>query len=211
MLNSYVQRKLHFFRMSASAILQAFMDSDSDEAPPQQNNIQSNSSVLQAAKDHSRVDSCMLSKVDLSDRDSLSNDSLPMQEDNQTMQMDDKSTQQDSDSEPESLASITNESLLETTAVAINGQDNLPAFARPLNPSMLNVILLPHQLKALDWLLEQERIKGRGGILADDMGLGKTVSTISLILENRKPARITQYTKSTLIVLPVRLTLLAYP
>ena len=59
--------------------------------------------------------------------------------------------------------------------------------------------LLPHQEKALRWMIECEQRTHLppGGILADDMGLGKTIETISLIIG--RPVH------STLIVVPANL------
>ena len=42
--------------------------------------------------------------------------------------------------------------------------------------------LKPHQVVAIDWLLEIEKTIG-GALLADDMGLGKTVTALSVISE----------------------------
>jgi len=50
------------------------------------------------------------------------------------------------------------------------------------------VDLLPHQKRALAWMMHRERAAGKppvqGGLLADDQGLGKTVTTIALLLSH---------------------------
>lgn len=55
----------------------------------------------------------------------------------------------------------------------------------------LKVQVMKHQRLALGWMLKREGVTGslgppRGGILADDQGLGKTVSTLALIVTNRR-------------------------
>ncbi|KDN37414.1 hypothetical protein K437DRAFT_259799 [Tilletiaria anomala UBC 951] len=45
--------------------------------------------------------------------------------------------------------------------------------------------LMPHQIQGVNWMVQREKGKEKGGILADDMGLGKTVQTLALIVSNR--------------------------
>ncbi|XP_037776310.1 transcription termination factor 2-like [Penaeus monodon] len=56
-------------------------------------------------------------------------------------------------------------------------------------PHSLKATLMPHQRRALAWLLWRERQLPPGGILADDMGLGKTLTMISLVLRHRELVR----------------------
>lgn len=83
------------------------------------------------------------------------------------------------------------------------------------DPKGLNISLMPHQRRALAWLLWRENQKPSGGILADDMGLGKTLTMISLVLkcneiededdENEPDARSSKYRGHTLVVCPTSL------
>uniref|UniRef100_A0A674NN30 Transcription termination factor 2 n=1 Tax=Takifugu rubripes TaxID=31033 RepID=A0A674NN30_TAKRU len=54
------------------------------------------------------------------------------------------------------------------------------------DPRGLKVKLLPHQKRALAWLLWRETQNPCGGILADEIDLGKTLTMISLILKDKK-------------------------
>ncbi|XP_050510761.1 transcription termination factor 2-like isoform X2 [Diabrotica virgifera virgifera] len=85
-------------------------------------------------------------------------------------------------------------------------------------PRGLTVDLMPHQRRALSWLMWRENQKPSGGILADDMGLGKTLTMISLMLkcnELEKPdfdeeneeegVEAKKYNGGTLIVCPASL------
>lgn len=87
------------------------------------------------------------------------------------------------------------------------------------HPTALGVKLLPHQQQCVSWMIHRENQTPSGGILADDMGLGKTVSTISLIVHQRKsrsPVILEQrrriaelaakvYSEATLVVAPLSL------
>ena len=48
--------------------------------------------------------------------------------------------------------------------------------------------MLPHQKRALAWMLHREQDGAKpavpGGLLADDQGLGKTVTTIAVMLSH---------------------------
>lgn len=86
-------------------------------------------------------------------------------------------------------------------------------------PKGLKVDLMPHQLRALSWLMWREKQKPSGGILADDMGLGKTLTMLSLMLkcnekkehsdeeddENHEPNKKQIYKGGTLVVCPATL------
>ncbi|KAK0197054.1 SNF2 family DNA-dependent ATPase [Armillaria mellea] len=68
----------------------------------------------------------------------------------------------------------------------------------------LEIRLLPHQLIGVTWMLDKEKSKDKGGILADDMGLGKTVQMIATMLLNM-PNIDSKDCRSTLIVVPAAL------
>lgn len=69
-----------------------------------------------------------------------------------------------------------------------------------MTPEELTVNLLRHQRLGLRWLLNVEKSKKKGGLLADDMGLGKTVQALALMLANRSTDK---KLKTNLIVAPV--------
>ncbi|KDR65835.1 hypothetical protein GALMADRAFT_131232 [Galerina marginata CBS 339.88] len=67
----------------------------------------------------------------------------------------------------------------------------------------LEVRLLSHQAIGVAWMLEKERGRDKGGILADDMGLGKTVQMIATMAINMPG--IDDDCKTTLVVVPAAL------
>ncbi|CAH0563361.1 unnamed protein product [Brassicogethes aeneus] len=92
------------------------------------------------------------------------------------------------------------------------------------DPKGLKVELMPHQKRALAWMMFREKQKPSGGILADDMGLGKTLTMLSLMLktfevekredsdeddeenrEERDMPRRTKFKGGTLVVCPASL------
>lgn len=79
-------------------------------------------------------------------------------------------------------------------------QDEHEIEGETLTPEELTVNLLRHQRIGLQWLLNVEKSKKKGGILADDMGLGKTVQAIALMIANRSK---NETHKTNLIVAPV--------
>ncbi|XP_018577325.1 transcription termination factor 2 [Anoplophora glabripennis] len=81
------------------------------------------------------------------------------------------------------------------------------------DPKGLKVDLMPHQKRALAWLMWREKQKPSGGILADDMGLGKTLTMISLMIksleveddESDEENQPTKYKGGMLVVCPASL------
>ncbi|KAJ9094678.1 hypothetical protein QFC21_005835 [Naganishia friedmannii] len=75
------------------------------------------------------------------------------------------------------------------------------AHMNDLLPGM-SVSLMPHQIIGVQWMVDKEKGKNHGGILADAMGLGKTIQTIATMIANPS----TDPTcKTTLIVAPLAL------
>eukprot|EP00123_Amoebidium_parasiticum_P010980 comp20442_c0_seq1/m.25985 comp20442_c0_seq1/g.25985 ORF comp20442_c0_seq1/g.25985 comp20442_c0_seq1/m.25985 type:complete len:1073 (-) comp20442_c0_seq1:89-3307(-) len=72
-------------------------------------------------------------------------------------------------------------------------------------PKELKVNLMPYQLVGVAWMMDREKSRHKGGLLADDMGLGKTVQTITTILKNRQ----TDLTKPKITLVLAPLALLA--
>ncbi|CAM9136543.1 unnamed protein product [Ectocarpus fasciculatus] len=52
-------------------------------------------------------------------------------------------------------------------------------------PDDIMATLLPYQAEGLAWMLNQEKLDYKGGILADEMGMGKTLQAICTIVANR--------------------------
>ncbi|XP_065314661.1 transcription termination factor 2-like [Gordionus sp. m RMFG-2023] len=84
---------------------------------------------------------------------------------------------------------------MEKTILNEKGQDensnncDVKSAVKEICSKLIKVPLKPHQITALIWMLNREKVclnpkteSGTGGILADDMGLGKTLTTIALIL-----------------------------
>ncbi|KAK7452108.1 hypothetical protein VKT23_012213 [Stygiomarasmius scandens] len=69
----------------------------------------------------------------------------------------------------------------------------------------LDVYLLSHQAIGVAWMVDKEKSKDRGGILADDMGLGKTVQMIATMAMNPPKLDEENTCKTTLIVVPAAL------
>jgi SNF2 family DNA or RNA helicase len=55
-------------------------------------------------------------------------------------------------------------------------------------PAFGDFTLHPHQITAVEWMIQRERDTNIcGGFLCDEMGLGKTISTIGLLVNKPKP------------------------
>ncbi|KAF2238691.1 hypothetical protein EV356DRAFT_439948 [Viridothelium virens] len=63
-------------------------------------------------------------------------------------------------------------------------------------PECISRKLKSFQLEGLNWMMQQEKTKYRGGLLGDEMGMGKTIQAVSLIMSDY-PAP-----KPTLVVVP---------
>ena len=63
-------------------------------------------------------------------------------------------------------------------------------------PESISRKLKSFQLEGLNWMIQQEKTKYRGGLLGDEMGMGKTIQAVSLIMSDH-PAR-----EPTLVVVP---------
>jgi DNA repair protein RAD16 len=79
---------------------------------------------------------------------------------------------------------------------------NLPVIPKVQTdqPSFISRKLKPFQLEGLHWMIEQEKTKFKGGLLADEMGMGKTIQAVSLIMSDY-PAK----TPTLVLVPPVAL------
>lgn len=44
--------------------------------------------------------------------------------------------------------------------------------------------LKPFQLEGLNWMMQQEKSKWKGGLLGDEMGMGKTIQAVSLLMSD---------------------------
>ncbi|KAI9013963.1 SNF2 family N-terminal domain-containing protein [Phycomyces nitens] len=75
----------------------------------------------------------------------------------------------------------------------------------------LNIVLLPHQVRGVAWMIDRENNeRSQGGILADvsHMGLGKTIQTIALIastMPSDRPEGFDKDRRVTLIITPLAL------
>ncbi|KKY29656.1 putative dna repair protein rad5 [Diaporthe ampelina] len=83
----------------------------------------------------------------------------------------------------------------------IRPDEDIPEEDRIGTPEQLRYALYAHQQLALQWMMDSEKGKNQGGILADDMGLGKTLSALALMVSRPSSDRI----KTNLIVGPVAL------
>lgn len=51
-------------------------------------------------------------------------------------------------------------------------------------PTTITRSLKSFQLEGLNWMMEQEKTKWKGGLLGDEMGMGKTIQAVSLIMSD---------------------------
>lgn len=79
---------------------------------------------------------------------------------------------------------------LETVFEEMRNEPPIEPVAIP-QPEGMTIELLPFQKEGLHWLIEQEKTKYNGGILADEMGMGKTIQTIALFMSDDKEKRAT--------------------
>lgn len=84
----------------------------------------------------------------------------------------------------------------------IRPDEDIPEEDRIGTPEQLRYALYAHQQLALQWMMDSEKGKNQGGILADDMGLGKTISALSLMVSRPSPD---SRNKTNLIVGPIAL------
>ncbi|KAH8754089.1 SNF2 family N-terminal domain-containing protein [Diaporthe sp. PMI_573] len=84
----------------------------------------------------------------------------------------------------------------------IRPDEDIPKEDRIGTPEQLRYALYAHQQLALQWMMDSEKGKNQGGILADDMGLGKTISALALMVSRPSPDN---RNKTNLIVGPVAL------
>ena len=101
------------------------------------------------------------------------------------------------------------ESSLPETAdkISLSKTEDEPALPGADTPAGMSATLMPHQRLGLEFLLNQEKGKHRGSILADDMGLGKTIQATALILAHPPSCShcVDKSRKTTLVVAPLAL------
>ena len=60
----------------------------------------------------------------------------------------------------------------------------LIAKAQASQPPSITCQLKPFQREGLNWMIQQEKTKWKGGLLGDEMGMGKTIQAVSLIMSD---------------------------
>lgn len=171
-----------------ASILARFNESDSDSEdsnfyPPfQSSNIEPNPSPNQpSASSIPPIESSSQAlepsipplNIDPMEIDKLTNsDPLEEEEEDKTDDDMDSISTNNCESEQESVgldsldSHLDEEDLIKATVNSVSvSHTHLPPHLRPISPAELTVTLMQHQLVGLDWLVEQERIKNRGGIL----------------------------------------------